>query len=332
MIEKHNIIISYIKDQMKSIILFFLFLFIFFIVFAIYQLPMAIFLYASIICVTIAILFIGYDFYSYHAKYNRLKNMEKSILVNLENLPEADTLEEREYQKLIYLFNKDKRKLISSEDKKHKDLIEYYTLWTHQIKTPLAAISLLLQSDNRAFNQELELQFLEVEKYVEMALQYLRIDHMYSDLTLEKYSIQKIIRQAIKSYSKIFIYKGISLDLTDKDLTIVTDEKWLLFVIKQILSNSLKYTNSGEISFAIEEDDLVIKDTGIGISQEDIPRIFEKGFTGYSGRIDEKSTGLGLYLSKRILDNLGHKIEISSEDNSGTEVKIDLSRPKLPIE
>lgn len=293
---------------------------------------MALFIYATIICLSVGIVFLAYDFYNYRTKYIRLQAIKKSIVTGLENLPKPTTLEESEYQQLISVLHKEKEELVISADKKHKGLIEYYTLWTHQIKTPLAAISLLLQSDNRAINQELELQVLEIEKYVEMALQYLRIDQMYSDLLLENYSILKIVKQAIKAYSKQFIYKGIALDLGDTDQLVVTDEKWLLFVIKQLLSNSLKYTNEGQVSIYIKDDYLIIKDTGIGIRTEDIPRIFEKGFTGYSGRIETKSTGLGLYLSKRILDNLGHSINISSEGDLGTTVKIGLSQDALEIE
>lgn len=327
-----DILVCYIKDRMKSIVHFFVFLFIFFIIFVIYNLPLNRFFYAFIICVSIGLLFMARDFYNYYLKYIHLIGLKNNITVSMEKLPKPDTLKEKEYQNLIYLLNEDTKKIIAEADEKHKNIIEYYTLWTHQIKTPLSAISLLLQSDDREINQELELQLLEVEKYVDMALQYLRIDYMYSDLKLEKYSIQKIVKQAVKSYSQMFVYKGIALNLTDNDLKIITDEKWLLFVIKQILSNSLKYTEKGEISIDIKDSYLIITDTGIGIKKEDIPRIFEKGFTGYSGRMDEKSTGLGLYLSKRILDNLEHEIEIFSDGVSGTEVKIDLSRPKLQIE
>lgn len=332
MVTKQNIMLMYMKDRIKHLILFSTFLFIFFAIFAIYRLPMNTFLYAAIICLSVGMIYMTYDFYKFHAKQTHLQALQKSVAAGLENLPNPTTLEEYEYQELLRILHKEQQLLVLSTDKKHKDLIEYYTLWTHQIKTPLAAISLLLQSDNQKINQELELQILEVEKYVDMALQYLRIDYMYSDLTLEKYSIQKIVKKAVKSYSKTFIYKGIAIEMNGRDQIVLTDEKWLLFVLKQILSNSLKYTNTGKISIEIKNDSLIIQDTGIGIRSEDIPRIFEKGFTGYSGRIEEKSTGLGLYLSKRILDNLGHSIEISSAEGLGTRVKIGLSRAALEIE
>lgn len=298
----------------------------------VYQLPRSIFLYAALICFSVGLVYLVYDFYRYQEKHTHLMKIKNSITSGVVDLPQPTTLAERNYQQLIRIQHQNQQELVAATSQKHEELIDYYTLWTHQIKTPLAAIRLLLQSDNLGNYEELELQILEVEKYVEMALQYLRIDSMAADLTLEKYSIQQIVKQAIKSYSKTFIYKGIRLNLADTDQVVVTDEKWLLFVVKQILSNSLKYTDSGQITIDIKDDTLLIKDTGIGIQPEDIPRIFEKGFTGYGGRIDEHSTGIGLYLTKRILDNLGHPIEISSDGESGTAVRIGLSRIVLETE
>lgn len=327
----NNIITSYIKDKSHRILTHSIFVFIFFAVFYAYRLPLKTVFYAIIICTVFAIIFTMYDFHKYYSKHIKLLNIKKNIAVTMENLPEAKTLEERDYQSLIHTLYKDKLDLISKADQRHTDLIEYYTLWTHQIKTPLAAMDLLLQS-HEDINNNLEIQLFEIEKYIDMALEYLRIDNMSSDLKLQEYQIQKIIKKAIKSYSKLFICKGVELDLEERDIKVITDEKWLLFVIKQILSNSLKYTKKGKISIYFKNHYLIIVDTGVGIYEEDIPRIFERGFTGYSGRIDEKSTGLGLYISKRILDNLGHKIEISSKVDIGTKVKIDISHKKFEIE
>lgn len=332
MTEKYNIIFSYLRARRYIIFVHSVFIFIFFLVFYAYHLPLETIFYATIICIIIGIIFVMFDFYTHYSKHSKLMDIKNNIDVTMENLPQPNSLEEEDYQALIHILYRDKINLVSKANQKHSDLMEYYTLWTHQIKTPLAAIDLLLQVEDEDIKSDLELQIFEVEKYVDMALQYLRIDNMLSDLRLEEYSIQSIIKKAIKSYSKLFIYKDISLDLNETDIRVVTDEKWLLFVVKQILSNSLKYTDTGKISIYIEDNALSIEDTGIGIYDEDIPRIFESGFTGYRGRINEKSTGLGLYLSKRILDNLGHKIIVSSKIDMGTKVRIDLSSKKLEIE
>lgn len=330
--EKYNLLLSYLKDRIQHVLVYSLFTFIFFIVFYLYRLPLETILYATLICSVIGIILILYDFYKYNLKHNQLLDIKNNIAVTAENLPKPTTLEEKDYQNLIHTLYRDKIDLISKADEKHTNLIEYYTLWTHQIKTPLSAISFLLQSKEEEIYHDLEAQIFEIEKYVEMALEYLRIDSMSSDLKLEEYSLKKILKKAVKSYSKLFIYKDISLNLEETDMKVITDEKWLLFVIKQILSNALKYTNKGGISICVKDSILIIEDTGIGISEEDIPRVFERGFTGYNGRMNKKSTGLGLYLSKKVLDNLGHKIRISSKIGVGTSVKIDLSSKKLEIE
>lgn len=329
---KDNILISYLKDRIDQLLVYSIFVFIFFIVFYLYHLPLETILYATLICLAIGIILIIYDFYKYYSKHNKLTDIRNNISITMENLPEPKTLEENDYHSLIHKLYVDKINLISEADKKHTDLIEYYTIWTHQIKTPLSAIDFLLQSKDEDIYDDLELQVFEIEKYVDMALEYLRIDSMSQDLVLGSYSVQKIIKGAVKSHSKLFIYNNIRLELEERDIKVITDEKWLLFVLKQILSNSLKYTDNGQISIYIEDNILIIEDTGIGISEEDIPRIFERGFTGYNGRMNKKSTGLGLYLSKRILDNLGHRINITSKVDIGTKVKIDLSSKKLEIE
>ena len=223
----------------------------------------------------------------------------------------------------------------SISDNNNSEMIEYYTMWVHQIKTPIAALHMILQSmelgkEKRAISQEL----FKIEQYVEMALHFVRMGTMSSDLRLESYSIKSIVNDVIKKYSTIFINKKIKLNLEDIDIEVITDEKWISFVLEQIISNALKYTKKGTISIYMDnksKETLVIEDTGIGIAKEDIPRVFERGFTGYNGRMDKKSTGIGLYLCKKILDNLSHKINIVSEVGKGTIVAIDFSRKNIEI-
>ena len=154
-----------------------------------------------------------------------------------------------------------------------------------------------------------------------------------NDFVLKEYDLDNIIRQAVRKYAPLFIRKKISLDFQPTTYKVLTDEKWLVFVIEQLLSNAIKYTNKGKISiYSLENKKLVIEDTGIGISKEDIPRIFDKGFTGYNGRTDKKATGLGLYLCKNILDKLSHKISIESEVGVKTKVILDLAMVNVNIE
>lgn len=212
---------------------------------------------------------------------------------------------------------------ISWESQRDKE--DFFAMWAHQIKAPIAALKLLLQSDKQDVTA-CKGEVFKIEHYVEMALGFLRFEEMGNDLELLSYELEPIVKQSIKKFAPMFISKHLSVNLKDLNVKILTDEKWLSFVIEQLLSNAVKYTSSGGITIrtCTENEQLCIitEDTGIGIRSEDLPRLFEKGFTGYNGRMDKKASGLGLYLCKSICDKLGHKISIESQENKGTKVTI----------
>jgi signal transduction histidine kinase len=267
------------------------------------------------------------SFFRFREKHKALLEMINKITISQDNLPNPRNIIEEDYLKLIDVLYQEKCSIDSQKSLTISELNDYYTMWVHQIKTPISAIKLLFQSKD-IHDIEIEQQLFRIEQYAEMALQYIRTESDAADFIIRKYSLDAIIRQAIRKYSKLFILKKITLDYVPAYVEVLTDEKWLLFVIEQILSNSLKYTQQGKISIYMENENdltLVIEDTGIGIEPEDLPRICEKGYTGYNGRIDKKSTGIGLYLSKKILNRLSHKIYIQSFPNTGTKVLIDLS-------
>ncbi len=166
---------------------------------------------------------------------------------------------------------------------------------------------------------DMKMELFKIEQYVEMALNYLRVEDISSDLVFKKQELDDMVCQVIRKYAKIFISKKIKMDFKPTKACIVTDEKWFIFVLEQIISNALKYIKKGQISIYMKEKSLVIEDTGIGIPAEDLPRIFEKGFTGYNGRENKKSTGIGLYLCKNIMDKLQWNITVDSEVGSGTK-------------
>jgi signal transduction histidine kinase len=274
-----------------------------------------------------------YDVYKYYGRHNILLSFMDRITVNIDELPKADDLVEQDYQTLLTLLFEDKAKVTSKADVSKTEMIDYYTLWAHQIKTPISAMRLLLQTERSTQNSELSTELFKIEQYVDMVLGYLRIESISSDLVLSQYDLSSMVKQAIRKYATIFIGQKITLDFKEMDCLVLTDEKWLVFVLEQILSNALKYTQSGTISIYMEaEKTLVIKDSGIGIASEDLPRVFEKGFTGFNGRMDKKSTGIGLYLCQKILYKLSHKVTISSQIDVGTIVRIDLSSVKILIE
>lgn len=251
-------------------------------------------------------------------------------------------LSEKDYQNIIKNLKEQNGELKSQERIFKQEMSDYYSMWVHQIKTPIDAMHVLQQTleeeyPEQKYIKEIKLELFKIEQYVEMVLTYLRMGEMSGDLKFEKYSLDSIVRQVIRKYSQMFILRKIHLQYAKTSQCIVTDEKWLQFVLEQVLSNALKYTKDGEMIFIYTEKKenkkcLVIEDSGIGIWAEDLPRVFEKGFTGYNGRADKKSTGIGLYMCKKIMERLNHQIWIESEVDKGTKVYLDLAREEWTIE
>ena len=240
-------------------------------------------------------------------------------------LPESHSVEDEDYKALVCALIAQKDELINRMNTRYDEMNEYYTVWAHQIKTPIASMRLNLQNEDSPSARQLKSDLFSIERYVEMELAYFRLDSPSTDYLFKQYNLDDIVRQSVKLFAGEFILRNISLDYTPLNISVVTDEKWLSFVIEQLISNALKYTPSGSISvYADGESAMCIKDTGIGIAGEDLSRVCEKGYTGYNGHTDKRSTGIGLYLSKRILEKLSHTIEIESEMGKGTRVKIGL--------
>lgn len=326
---KENFLILYLYKNRKPIALFCLFVLCFTVVFSLSHLPLAPILYAILLCLYIGLIFFIIDILKFVKRYKTLNDLQNTIMLQIDRLPAPKNDIERQYQELLQILYKHKHELKVQADNKQKDLVDYFTQWTHQIKTPIAAMRLLLQSEQHEQATELEMELFKIEQYVDIVMQYLRLENMANDLVLKKYPLDDIIKQAIRKNAKMFIRKQISLKYTDVNCIVLTDEKWLLFVIEQIVSNALKYTKEGFISIYMKKKLLVIEDSGIGIRAEDLPRVFDKGFTGYNGRALKQSTGIGLYLCKQILIQLSHDIAIESEIGKGTKVIIDLETREI---
>ena len=282
------------------------------------------FLYFFLLCCFVTILFFTWDILVEMQVYRQeILYGEREAQSPLERAL-AEKLEAREME--LYQQRSD-------SERKLTDLLDYYTLWVHQIKTPIAASQLLVaEVADRQLKQQLEQEIFKIDSYTNLVLQYLRLESFHDDLVLKQVQIEDLVKEIIRKYALFFIQKGLNVNLYDLDKEIVTDKKWLLVVIEQIISNSLKYTKEGGLEIYMDGQELCIKDTGIGIKNSDVLRVFERGFSGYNGRLTQQSSGLGLYLSKKISEELGHQIRIESEIGKGTTVRIKFSDMNLIIE
>lgn len=324
---------NYLRDKRKTAVVIAVCAVIFAAVFFLYSLPLKAVLYGALISLVFIILVFIYDFSRYCRRDKELKRLYGSIVCGINELPDGKGLIEADYAALLHEFNDEYRALISRTDKSQREMMDFYTLWVHQIKTPIAAMSVMLQENPSEENARLAQELFKIERYVELVLGYLRIDEISSDLSLSRCKLDGIVKQAVKKYAPMFIHKKIKLEIDGLDVDVLTDEKWLVFVVEQLISNALKYTKKGTITITADEHKILsVSDTGIGINAEDLPRVFEKGFTGFNGRMDKKSTGLGLYLCRKTLDKLHHNIAIVSEQGKGTTVKIDLHSEETFIE
>ena len=317
-----EILKSYLKKNIKIYILFVVFIAIFFIMFYLYNLPLETLIYTGSFCFFAALIASFLDFVNYRESYKKLKFLEKNILNDLDALPKSLDMRIDYYHKIIEKLYEELEKLTQENRQKNTDMVDYYSMWVHQIKTPIAAMNFLL--DNEEVDQKnLQQELFKIERYVEMVLTYIRLDSTSSDYVITKINLDEVVKDSVKKYATIFINKKIKLNYVSHETMVISDKKWLSFAFEQILGNSVKYTSTGgEITIETCENRLVIEDKGIGIKEEDLPRIFEKGFTGFNGRYEKKSSGLGLYLCKKTLDKLGHHIEISSKVGEGTRVEI----------
>ena len=320
-------------------------------IFLLYQLPLEPVLYIAVLWFLTGLSAYAVGFHNYRKKIHNLQIITTAPDINLSRIETPLDAAEALQQEIMHSLNHMRMDAETANQKTLEEMTDYYTMWAHQIKTPIFALRLLLQ-ENPSENKDALAELFKIEQYVEMVLGYLRTEDMSSDLKLSRCSLDPIIREQIHKYAGIFVAKKLSLTYEGISESVLTDEKWLGFVIGQILSNALKYTRVGGIRIYLKDapvihqkpDDfsgtvispaaattttLIIEDTGIGIREEDLPRIFEKGYTGVNGRENSRATGIGLYLSRKIMNRLGHHIYVTSEEGTGTKVFLEFSRKDL---
>lgn len=326
--------------------------------------------YGLLLCAFVTVVAIAVGYGRHCQSFRRLDEMLKNIAVAPNDMKTPEYLYEQQYQECIRAISLEKNQLQNEMLNRQKDLSEYYSMWVHQIKTPIAALKLLLDEAMTAYfdaeeweetdtcvikERQKQYELFRIEQYVEMALQYTRLGAETNDFVFQKVMLDEVIKSSIHKYAKLFIHKKLRLIYEPQDIMAVTDKKWLGFVIDQLLSNAVKYTKQGSVTIRVtytaqrqacdkdselgeaqsqkhwyernvvlseESVQIVIEDTGIGIRAEDLPRVCEKGYTGYNGHANQYSTGIGLYLCKAILDKLGHRLVITSEEGKGTQAQI----------
>lgn len=301
---------------------------VFAVVFALYGIRIEAVWYPILISMLFGVIMLAAGFVRYEKRH---RGMERVLLSDgifpdvTDILPKAESLAEEDYQELLAKMEAAFRKKKGEWDASRRDMDDYYATWVHQIKAPIAVMKVMLQQEDTPENRELSAELFRVEQYAEMALCYVRLGEGASDLVIQEYELDAIIRKAVRKYAGQFIRRRIRLVYEGTSARVITDEKWLSFIIEQLLSNAVKYTAEGSVTISVDNGSkLSVTDTGIGISPEDMPRIFEKGYTGYNGRLDKKSTGIGLYLCRKAADKLGHALTAESEPGKGSRFTIDL--------
>ena len=328
-----GLFLSYLKQRWRIAVAGLLFFLIFMAVFALYRLPALAVLYPTGLCMLLGLVLVVFDFRRVKQRHEILQSLRSLTDVITGTFPKVCGIEDEDYQKLIHLMSEEHIQYQTEANRRYSDMIDYYTVWVHQIKTPIASMRLHLENEDSALARKLRTDLFRVEQYVEMVLMFFRLNSESTDYVIGESDLDTIVKQAVKKFAGEFIERRLTLVYEPLHTTVITDEKWISFVIEQILSNALKYTPSGNITIAMEQEkELCIRDTGIGIASDDLPRIFENGYTGYNGRTDKKASGIGLYLCRRICTNLGHGIKAESVVGEGTVIRIDFRQRELKTE
>ena len=292
-----------------------------------YQLPSIAALPPFLLNVFLGILFLTFDFFRVYKRHRTLTRLNAHAAVKDIELPAARNVLEQDYRTLLDTCKREFLRMEQETDSRYRSAVDYYTVWAHQIKTPIAAMKLTLQGEDTPFGRRLKADLFRIEQYTDMVLAFLLADSSSTDYVLREHDLDGLIRAAVRKFSGEFIDRKLTLSYEPLGKTVLTDEKWFSFILEQILSNALKYTKTGGITVTWREPDtLCVADTGIGIAPEDLPRIFERGYTGHNGRMDKHASGIGLYLCRLLGEKLGISLSADSAPGHGTTLFLTLSQ------
>lgn len=329
----YRLIGKYVHQYRWTAAAFVLFAAIYAAVFFLYDLEVEAVLYAAGLCILAAAVILTVGFVRYCRQHRSRLWLLQNIELEFDKLPEAGNLVEQDYQELLRALGQINAAHLTDWQKASRESIDYYTTWIHQIKTPIAVMRMTLQGEDTEEHRELLAELFRIEQYVDMVLSYIRLGSSQTDFVFQECNLDAVIKQAIHKFASLFVRCRIRLVYEPVEMTVLTDEKWLSFILEQLLSNVAKYAREGTVTISVSpEQVLSVADTGIGIASEDLPRIFDKGFTGYHGREDKKATGLGLYLCKQTADKLGIRLSVRSEPGKGSTFSLDLRKDRLKLE
>lgn len=300
---------------------------------ALYHIPVQAIGYMILFISSMALLFLGVGCHQFRRRMQHLNTVLSGAQFQLGTLPVPHDALEGMYQQILEQTARRSTQAETEAEARTRRSDAYYTRWSHQVKTPLAALRLLIREEpvNRA---ACENELLKTEQYVEMALQYQRLKSTENDLLLTSCPLDRIVRGTVRSLASLFIARHLTVEIENIHVSVLTDEKWLQFALEQILSNAAKYTVHGGVKIRLSDPsrpELLIEDSGIGIQPEDLPRVTDWGFTGQNGHEGSRSTGIGLALCQETLQMLGHRMRIESTPGVGTRVYLDFSRNELEI-
>ena len=294
------------------------------VVFFLYGLPPEPFAYVFMIVAVLGAVTFTVAYIKGLRRAERREQMIRSALTEAA-LPLPESFAEEDYQTVVALMRDELTRLRNDFEIARQEETDFYTAWVHQIKTPIAVMRMELGGDEAPDARALETELFRIEQYADMVLQYVRLGGEGNDLVIKEYPLDELIREAIRKFAPQFVAKRLGLSYDGTDVRIVTDKKWFSVILEQIISNAIKYTPTGNITVRIDDGTLTIADTGIGIAPEDIPRIFEKGFTGENGRLEKRSSGLGLYLCRKAAELLNIPLSVNSTVGRGSVFSFDLN-------
>lgn len=329
-----TLFLRYLLDKRLAIITYLGVIGLFALTFFLYEIPFEVYADALLFSGLLVVGMMCLQFSFYVKKERQLKAGIKAPKLYSSQRKSSNTLIEKDYELLLSKLDKDYRSEIGELEAGNQRLMDYYSMWSHQIKTPIAVLNLKMQEDE--LDQTiLKQELFKIDQYLDMMLQYLRMNHTETDFVFEAIDLDQLIKDTVKKYAVFFIHKNLSFSLEATNQTIISDKKWLQFVLEQVLFNAIKYTNKGGIRVYLSPENkeaLIIEDSGIGILSEDLVRVFERGYTGFNGRTYQQASGLGLFMSKEILVKLGHQIDLTSEVGVGTKIKLDFSQKTFEME